>query len=263
MPDKKQAPQLMDEPPLLVYPSLAVTLGINRAIVFQQLHFLLNGQKAAKNKFNHVDGRWWVYNSYPEWRADYFPWLSISTLKGIFNGLEDELLVIARQSVKYKSDRRKWYTIDYEVWDKKCLMMGQKMSHEPSDKNCPMDGTKNVSSNGQNLSNGLSETPSDTSSKTSSENFSGAAADEHIQKIWDGARDQLQLQLDQSTFNTWLADVRMVGLEDDVLVLAVRNQFARDYCTGQLYKSVRRLVRDCAGNPALDVRFEITEAVKS
>lgn len=165
-PEKKRAPLLIDEPTILVYPSLAVALGINKAIVFQQLHFLLNGQKESKNTHNQIDDRWWVYNSYTEWQRDYFPWLSTSTLKGIFLELEKEGLIISKQSVKYASDRRKWYSIDYEQWDKKCLMMGQKMSDEPSDKKSPMDGTKTSRSKRQKKSDGLSE----TSTKVSSEN---------------------------------------------------------------------------------------------
>jgi hypothetical protein len=147
----------MDEPPLLVYPTLAVALGINTAIVFQQLHFLLNGQKTAKNHYNFIDERWWVYNSYPEWRAQYFPWLSVSTLKGIFLDLENDALVISRQGVKRPSDRRKWYTIDYEAWDKKCLTIGQKVSDGASDKKCPIIGQK--------MSNDSSETSTETSTE--------------------------------------------------------------------------------------------------
>lgn len=155
MTEKRQAPHLLNESPILVYPTLAVALGINKAVVFQQLHFLLNGQKTSNNVYNFVDDRWWVYNSYAEWRHDYFPWLSISSLKGIFNQLEDQKLVIARQSMKNKSDRRKWYTIDYETWDKFCLIIGQKVSDGSSDKKYPLVG--------QEMSDGYSETSSEAS----------------------------------------------------------------------------------------------------
>lgn len=155
MTTKRQAPHLLNESPILVYPTLAVALGINKAVVFQQLHYLLNGQKTSNNVYNFVDDRWWVYNSYPEWRRDYFPWLSISSLKGIFNQLEDEKLVIARQSVKNKSDRRKWYTIDYAAWDKFCLTIGQNLSDGSMDKKYPLVG--------QELADGYSETSSKAS----------------------------------------------------------------------------------------------------
>lgn len=159
MSERPFAPGLLDEPPMLVYPSLAVVLGINKAVVFQQLHFLLNGQKTAKNKYNFVDECWWVYNSYPEWRDTFFPWLSERTLKSIFNELEKvEKVILSRQGVKNKSDRRKWYTIDYSAWGNFWLINGQKMSDEPSGKKCLMVGQK--------MSDDSSETPSENSKKS-------------------------------------------------------------------------------------------------
>jgi len=170
MSEKVQAPHLLDEPPILIYPTLAVALGINKAVVFQQLHFLLNAQKTAKNKYTYVADehgveRWWVYNSYPEWQRDYFPWLSTSTLKGIFVSLEGDKLVLSMQSVKNKSDRRKWYTIDYEVWAVFYQTIGQKMSHGTSDKKYPMVGQK------------ISDDSSETSSETSQNNPAPGGAD--------------------------------------------------------------------------------------
>ena len=158
MSEKKRAPALMDEYPILVYPSLAVALGVNRAIVFQQLHFLLNGQKEAKNAYNFIDGKWWVYNSYQEWHDSYFAWLAPVTLKGIFNSLEDDGLIISMQSVKNPSDRRKWYTINYEAWDKFYPTIGQKVSDQPTDKKYPMVGQK--------ISDGYSKTSSETTTNT-------------------------------------------------------------------------------------------------
>lgn len=157
---QSRAPHLLEEPPILVYPTLAVYMGINKAVVFQQLHFLQNGQKTAKNEHNYIDGRYWVYNSYQQWKDQYFPWLSVSTLKGIFIELEDDdKLIMSRQSVKNKSDRRKWYSIDYEAWVSFCTTMRQKMSDGSLDKNSPMVG--------QEMSDGYSETSSETSTEKS------------------------------------------------------------------------------------------------
>jgi hypothetical protein len=157
--EQKQASYLITESPLVVLPTLANALGINKAIVIQQLHFLLNNQKTSKNTFTYVDGHWWVYNSYLEWQRDYFTWMSVSSIKGVFRELERDGLVIAKQSVKYKSDRRKWYTIDYDRWDNFCLMIGQKLSDEPLDKKSPIIG--------QNLSDGLSDTTSENTNDSS------------------------------------------------------------------------------------------------
>lgn len=157
MSDKRNAPGLLDEPPLLVYPTLAQGMGINKAIVFQQLHFLLNTQKSANNEYNFVEGRWWVYNTYLKWCKKYFPWLRPSTVKQIFLELEADGIVVSVQGVKNPSNREKWYTIDYDKWDSHYQTMRQKMSIGGSDKKSTI--------NRQKMSDLNKENPSDTSQK--------------------------------------------------------------------------------------------------
>lgn len=103
---------LMDENPLMVYPSLAKALGLNTAIIIQQIHFLLQAAKASRNNYVYVDNEWWVYNSLEEW-AEIFTWLSVSTIQRTMVSLETEGFIKSRQGVKDRFDRRKWYTIDY------------------------------------------------------------------------------------------------------------------------------------------------------
>ena len=105
---------LLDEKPLLVLPQLAVKIGLNEAITLQQLHFhIVNAKKKSHIDHFHED-RWWVYNSYEEWRENDFPFWSVSTIKRIFLKLETLGLALSNQLSKNKSDRKKWYSIDYE-----------------------------------------------------------------------------------------------------------------------------------------------------
>lgn len=152
---KQSVPLLLDEQPIIVYPTLAKEMGINKAVVFQQLHFLLNTTKHAANLHNYIEGKWWVYNTYEKWREHYFPWLSESAIKGFFLSLERDGLISSMQSVKNKSDRKKWYTINYDVWAERVDTMRQKMSDGTSDKICPIN-------NGQKMSDGYSETTTET-----------------------------------------------------------------------------------------------------
>lgn len=161
----KHASQLLDEPPILVYPSLAKTMGINKAIIFQQLHFLLNATKSAQTKNNFVDGRWWVYNSYPQWRNDYFPWLSIGAIKRLFLELEREGLVLSKQSVKSKADRRKWYAIDYARWEQIVTTMGTNCDYPPSAQIETMDGNKMRRSMVTKRANEIPETTTETTTE--------------------------------------------------------------------------------------------------
>ena len=98
---------LIDEYPLLVLPSLAEEIGLNEAIVLQQIHFWLSKEK------NFIDGRYWVFNSYEDWSKQ-FPFWSVSTIRRIFGKLEESGLVISGNYNKIGADRTKWYSIDYE-----------------------------------------------------------------------------------------------------------------------------------------------------
>src|SRR5438046_178015 len=53
---------LVDEPVLLVQPRLAVLLGLDAALFLQQVHYWL------RRSAHLIDGRPWIYNSYPAWR---------------------------------------------------------------------------------------------------------------------------------------------------------------------------------------------------
>jgi len=82
--------------------------------------------------------------------------------------------------------------------------------------------------------------------------------EEKYRTAWGAAKEQLRYQLDAATFNTWLADVRIVGFEAGEFVLAVRNERALDMCEGRLQKSVKRLLQDTGLGP-VDVRFELMQ----
>lgn len=60
---------------LIVNTKLAVILGdLNQAIVLNQLNYWLEINKAANKHF--IEGKYWVYNSYNEWKNNNFPYWS-------------------------------------------------------------------------------------------------------------------------------------------------------------------------------------------
>lgn len=109
---------LINEQPLVVLPSLAEKIGLNEAIMLQQIHFWLTRKPHEK------DGRQWIYNTYAEW-ATQFPFWSESTIKRTIRSLEKKGLIITGNYNKVKIDKTKWYTIDYEKLERMTSPSGQ------------------------------------------------------------------------------------------------------------------------------------------
>lgn len=103
---------LLDEHPLQVMPKLATLIGLNEAIVIQQVHYWLKHKQDAGQDF--IDGHYWVYNTYEQWQEQ-FPFWSVRTLKRIFTSLEKSGLLLTANYNKAGFDKTKWYSINYNV----------------------------------------------------------------------------------------------------------------------------------------------------
>lgn len=109
---------LFDEFPILVDRVLAQKIGLNEAIVIQQLHYWIM-QNKRQNK-NFYDGRYWTFNSFENWHKDTFYFWGLNTIKRTFKKLENEGLLIIGNYNKKGYDRTKWYSINYEKLSYKC-----------------------------------------------------------------------------------------------------------------------------------------------
>lgn len=109
---------LFDEFPILVDRVLAEKIGLNEAIVIQQLHYWIM-QNKRQNK-NFYDSRYWTFNTFEKWHKDTFYFWSNKTVKRIFKKLEEESLIIVGNYNKKGYDRTKWYSINYELISLKC-----------------------------------------------------------------------------------------------------------------------------------------------
>ena len=98
---------LVNECPVMVVPSLAVKLGLNEAVVLQQIHYWLEAS------LHVVEGRKWVYKTYREWQRQ-LPFWSESTIKRAIRSLESQGYLISANWNRLKLDKTKWYTIDSE-----------------------------------------------------------------------------------------------------------------------------------------------------
>lgn len=111
---------LMDEYPHFFYPSLAERLGLNEAIVLQQIHSWIQtytkDPREYRDKHWH-DGRWWIWNSYPDWHKK-LPYFSESTIKRVLANLREKGIVLVGNYNQLGIDRTNWYTINYDAYDK-------------------------------------------------------------------------------------------------------------------------------------------------
>ncbi len=103
---------LIEEEPLIILPALATVIGLEEALVLQQLHYWLNKSR------NEHDGRKWVYNTYEEWQSQ-LPFMTIRTLQRVMANLVNKLELVAIHRFNSSNwDRTNWYSIKYENLEK-------------------------------------------------------------------------------------------------------------------------------------------------
>jgi hypothetical protein len=108
---------LIDESPLIVLPSLAERIGLDEAIVLQQVHYLVGMSTKVENSQAYKDGCYWVFNSIDQWQSKHFRWWAVPTVKRIFQSLTESHLLIASAFGGGKSHKRLWYRVNHYLVD--------------------------------------------------------------------------------------------------------------------------------------------------
>ncbi|HHW5040793.1 TPA: conserved phage C-terminal domain-containing protein [Staphylococcus aureus] len=159
---------LIDDYPIQVLPKLAELIGLNEAIVLQQMHYWLN-------RSNHdYDGKLWIYNSYPKW-IEQFPFWSESTIKRAITSLEKQGLLHVGNYNKAGFDRTKWYSINY-------FTLNQLVTRA-SGQNDPTMRSK-WSDDEVKMNRPIPETTPETSSETTSNNSATDVTHEQFEEWW-------------------------------------------------------------------------------
>ena len=104
------SPLLINESPLQVLPSLALKIGLNEAIVLQQIHYWLSPKFQTPEK--HFNGRYWTHNTIAQWMAQ-FPFWAEKTVRRTINTLKERGLILTHTKKGFQ--KVIFYTIDYEV----------------------------------------------------------------------------------------------------------------------------------------------------
>jgi hypothetical protein len=128
---------LFDEPPLVVSPTLACAIGLQEAIVLQQMHYWL-----SHSKFTH-DDRQWVYNTYEEW-AKQFPFWKPETIRKIIAKLRGDGLVDIEKLSDNPWDKTNYYAINYEVLAAHGVRIEAEKSTASERKIAPVQNRKNT-----------------------------------------------------------------------------------------------------------------------
>lgn len=105
---------LFSESPLVIDTVLAKAIGLNEAIVLQQVHYWLEINK--KKALNFIDGRYWTYNSIKNWHEEHFSFWTDKTVKRAFTSLVEKGLLITGNYNKQKMDRTLWYSINRDFY---------------------------------------------------------------------------------------------------------------------------------------------------
>lgn len=145
---------------------LAKAIGLNEAIVLQQIQYWIEIKESdvSKYKDSFHDGYLWVYNSIPNWQEQ-LPFWSYDTVKRTLKSLENQELVFVGVFNKVKYDKTKWYRINYAKVEEKVAQ-----THENNDE-CKLPLSTSAELHDGKMQDALTNTKeyTDTSTNTSIE----------------------------------------------------------------------------------------------
>lgn len=202
---------LIDERPLVVLPSLAKLLGLNQAMLLQQIHFWQStarqmGPRASSWTTTH-DGEIYIKATLDEWINDNFPFWSLSTLKRVMLDLASKSCIKSVKPTAHRGDHAKYYAVDHAGLDS--LKLGRKVTQNH-------DKVKMNQSNGSNRANHdwvkmnqstikerIVETKSDVLIVYTKDQFVNAGFGPKLDELWPYF-EAMQLHCDMPAYDTFL-----------------------------------------------------------
>lgn len=183
---------LLKTQPLVISPILAERIGLNEAIVIQQICYWLQETTSGVE----YAGRKWVYNSIDAWKSQ-FPFWSYDTVKRTLTSLKKLGLVDTKQLNKSKHDRTNFYSIN---WNSELLSDEGKLHSSKSAKPTLSNSAKPHSSIWAKCTD-LTETTTEITTENKTLCQVPAETDREVQ-ITDDAKLVLQ-HLNQLTNRRW------------------------------------------------------------
>lgn len=77
-----------------------------------------------------------------------------------------------------------------------------------------------------------------------------------LSTLWQKTLEKLQQELSQPSFDTWISSIQLLGRKGDTLIIAVPNEFAKDWLENRYSALIRSIVQSITNTP-LNIRFII------
>ncbi|AYH32988.1 hypothetical protein [Pectobacterium parmentieri] len=243
---------IINENPLQVLPTLACAVGLNEAVVLQQIHYWMNSSQHT------YEGRRWVYNSVANWQKQ-FPFWSESTVKRALLSLEKQGMVVSGNYNRDPRDHSKWYSINYKALD--ALEQQQKQVNDASgqfdqieqvnmtqcnESSCPNASGQNAPVHQVNMTRPLPEITTENTQEITTENkpigtsadaamLSRSAKQEYspeFETVWQAYPKRAGGNPKNSAYKAWNARLRE-GVAPEAMLEGVKRYAAFVTATGK------------------------------
>ncbi|QTB47926.1 hypothetical protein [Burkholderia pseudomallei] len=184
---------LIEEPPLMVLPQLAARIGLNEAIILQQVHYW------TRDNRNVIEGRSWTYNTVADWQKQ-FPFWSQATIRRTIDSLVEKGLLIKKKLADNKMDATLWYSVDLE----KLVDQAEQVDVRKMSKSDAQDAQMSSAQNEQIPNR------TETSSETTTE--SGAATSSQL-SLLESTKKSKRPARSEVTFAEYLAVCKALGVK--------------------------------------------------
>lgn len=220
--------------PLVINPELATRIGLNEAIVLQQVNYWINDKEQGLN----FEGRRWVFNSYESW-VKQFPFWSADTVKRAFTSLVKQGCLDVEQLNKSQHDRTNYYTINHDCE----LLNDAEQVPSSNGANCPdrqaQDAPMDEGKNARSLTVTTTKTTTETKSIGASADASTPARpakqdySPEFETAWDAYPKRAGGNSKAGAFKAWKARLKD-GVKPDDMLAGVKRYAAYARATGSV-----------------------------
>lgn len=220
--------------PLVINPELATRIGLNEAIVLQQVNYWINDKEQGVN----FEGRRWVFNSYESW-VKQFPFWSADTVKRAFTSLVKQGCLDVEQLNKSQHDRTNYYTINHDCE----LLNDAEQVPSSNGANCPdrqaQDAPMDEGKNARSLTVTTTKTTTETKSIGASADASAPARpakqdySPEFETAWESYPKRAGGNSKAGAFKAWKARLKD-GVKPDDMLAGVKRYAAYARATGSV-----------------------------